>query len=175
MGSRVEECYKFVRDRHDKLIAARAAGQTRVGQLIVFVGFVIAAVLSAGLPQLFLTATESRTIFRSFAFYLDVVALAVALICLGILLFHLVRCVEVFTIQLPLAPKSEILHIMADEQIGESEIYTAFTMLYLDAIEMNELEAAKLGNRLRKGFWWLKMSLVATACFVLGLTLLRLS
>jgi hypothetical protein len=94
------ELYKFVRDRHDKLIAARAMAQTRLGHLLILTGFLVTALINVGIPQLF-AAFESKHWWSRVLSNLALAVFVLTLFFLGLLIRQLLGAVSRFAFAIP--------------------------------------------------------------------------
>jgi hypothetical protein len=162
-----EELYKFVRDRHDKMIAARAMSQTRLGQLLVFTGFIVAGTTSFGIPQI--VSLRQNLAPSVSAWFIPVLTLALISTVIGLsgIVYHALKMIFHFTFELPRAPKDDVLLLMERKELDKDQTLEGLTSLYLSCIEANEIESAKTGNQFRKGFRCLCVTLVLSAVFAI--------
>jgi hypothetical protein len=149
------------------MVTARAMGQTRLGQLLVFTGFIFAGTTSFGIPQIgafrqHLPATISVWFVPLLT--LTLIAIVASLACL---VFYALRMIAIFTMELPLTPKKAVLELIAQKEIDKDETLEGLTSLYLDCIEANEQESARTGNQFRKSFKCLCTTLALSAFFAI--------
>lgn len=167
MADAKEEIYKYVRDRHDKLLLARVMAQTRVGHLLVLTGFLITALVSTGVPQLTLAIDGAKgDVLSWLACGLAILALATTFVFIGMLVYELCQAVSRFAFALPDADPTTIKANINFPGLTADELFPELANQYLAAIEANGREGAEMGKHLRGSFRALKAALIAGAVFV---------
>ena len=173
MADSAEELYKFVRDRHDKILLARSMAQTRLGHLIAASGILITGLISIGLPQV-LTVFDSPGFWPWVFGGISMAVLFAALCCFGVAVFWVLRAVSKYSLTIPYARKDSILYAIQQE-LDSKEVHVSLINTYLGAIEENEKDAGYVGKYLRYAMTSVAVALVATACFAVTVSVAKIS
>jgi hypothetical protein len=154
------ELYRFVKDRYDKFLTARAMAQTRLGHFLVVVGFLVTGLLAVGFPQLATVFDYANGGYRILA-YVAGVAFLVTLIVLGFLLSELLQALGRFYFAIPEAKEENIIGCIDHKTIEPEFIYRGLAGQYLQAIRDIEVESGHVGKHFRRA---LRLNNAAMAC-----------
>jgi hypothetical protein len=130
------EIYRYVRDQHDKHIAASESLITRFGNIRLLAGLLL-TVISFSITVVAKTIENAHHLWSRAVAILPLFALAVALFYMVKALLAIPKLVGNIDLYIPGADQSTILESFQDEEPNADEILEDLSSNYLEAIDHN--------------------------------------
>ena len=147
---------------------------TRIGHLLVITGFVVTVLLVVGLPRLLEAVREMHAWWSWTVYAMTVVAFAVTLFLLSLTFREHLRFLGRLSLAIPYADPAKIMLAFDAQKINEGHVYKSLTRMYLDALEVNQIESAYAGKHIRWIVRYLSAATIAGVVFLALLVLLKI-